>query len=47
MTKEDLPDFSSDSLSSIGVATATPYFSHLHMKQTFCVNVSETYFSAY
>ena len=41
----DLSDFSSAALSSIDVATATPHSSALHMKQSSCVNVSETYFS--
>ena len=42
-----MPDFSSAALSSIDVATATPHSSALHMKQSFCVNVSETYYSVY
>ena len=43
----DLSDFSSAALSSIDVATATPHSSALHMKQSSCVNVSDTYFSVY
>ncbi len=43
----DLPDFSSAALSSIYVVTATPHSSALHMKQSFGVNVSETYYSMY
>ena len=39
--------FLSAALSSIDVATATPHSSALHMKQSFCVNVSETYYSVY
>ena len=42
-----MPDFSSAALSSIDVATAKPHSCALHMKQSFCVNVSETYYSVY
>ena len=34
-------------LSSIDVATATPHSSVLYLEQSFCVNVSEIYYSLY
>ena len=47
ISPNNLYKFSSAALSSIDVATATPHSSALHMKQSFGVNVSETYFSVY
>ena len=43
----DLSDFSSATLSSVAVATATPSSSALHMKKSFYVIEPETYFSLY
>ncbi|RGF74161.1 hypothetical protein DWZ38_10330 [Ruminococcus sp. AF31-8BH] len=37
-----MPDFSYAALSSIGVATATPHSSVLHMRKSSCVNAADT-----